>query len=369
MALGQCACPECGTALRVRDRSFVGREIPCPDCQTTILITLTNSGDVVAAPAASSSSKTVNRGASVSTATNVTAPATVKNSGHTTGGHPLRPDSSGRVTLGERKRHEGFPPAADISETPSSRSPWKVWLANVASSPLTLAWLLAISLIAFLLIVALRPSVRFQPVRQQPMSEAASNAESPSSDPDKSLDSDKRNGTTDPIDQPPPPDLSESGPNVAFGATPASAIAPENVVPPSPPDSNHVAVANGNGGEPVIGQQANKTDVVPKEPAPTPVPKVDIGAALAQRIVSFKQSKPVPRRDVIELLEEMIGVPVRFDVGDLGKDRLDQSITLELENTTIEGVLRAVADAAQWQFSTEKDCIRLSRKNDGAASK
>lgn len=38
MSLGQCCCLECGTILRVRDVSFVGRVIECPDCRTALLL-------------------------------------------------------------------------------------------------------------------------------------------------------------------------------------------------------------------------------------------------------------------------------------------------------------------------------------------
>lgn len=35
---GRSSCPECGTILRIRDRSFVGRRFNCPECKTPLRI-------------------------------------------------------------------------------------------------------------------------------------------------------------------------------------------------------------------------------------------------------------------------------------------------------------------------------------------
>ena len=38
MQLLRCACPQCGTTLRVKDRAYLGRPVPCPDCRTRLVL-------------------------------------------------------------------------------------------------------------------------------------------------------------------------------------------------------------------------------------------------------------------------------------------------------------------------------------------
>src|SRR5262245_38207502 len=44
----QLACPNCATRLRVRDKSFVGRTVTCPDCRRPLNIQLAPTGELVA---------------------------------------------------------------------------------------------------------------------------------------------------------------------------------------------------------------------------------------------------------------------------------------------------------------------------------
>src|SRR5262249_55762315 len=38
----RCVCPKCGTTLRVKDRGYLNRPIPCPDCRTLLVLRATN---------------------------------------------------------------------------------------------------------------------------------------------------------------------------------------------------------------------------------------------------------------------------------------------------------------------------------------
>ena len=40
MSFGHCSCPDCGTTLRIRDRTFVGRTVQCPECDVSLVIEL-----------------------------------------------------------------------------------------------------------------------------------------------------------------------------------------------------------------------------------------------------------------------------------------------------------------------------------------
>lgn len=52
----QVACPNCSTRLRVRDKSFAGRTVNCPDCRQPLTIQLAPTGELVALRAESSAS-------------------------------------------------------------------------------------------------------------------------------------------------------------------------------------------------------------------------------------------------------------------------------------------------------------------------
>jgi hypothetical protein len=104
----------------------------------------------------------------------------------------------------------------------------------------------------------------------------------------------------------------------------------------------------------------------PEEP-PEPVdtkPKIDLNAALAQRLLRFRQGRSVPRRELLDLVEEMLGAPIRYDRASLGEaaEALEQAITLDLQDVTVEDVLRRVLDQSDLTYEREGDGVRLRRK-------
>jgi hypothetical protein len=97
--------------------------------------------------------------------------------------------------------------------------------------------------------------------------------------------------------------------------------------------------------------------------ASAPAPKVDVSAALAQRVVRFEQRKPVPMRDLLNSLEELVTVPIRGDqheIHDLD-DLMQTPVSLELENTTVAAILEAVLTPARLTFQVRADAIQLHR--------
>jgi len=60
-------------------------------------------------------------------------------------------------------------------------------------------------------------------------------------------------------------------------------------------------------------------------------------------------------------MEEHLGVPIFYDRDELGSERLDQTITFELENTTLGGVIRKIAESTGWQIQVEEKGLRLIR--------
>jgi Protein of unknown function (DUF1559) len=112
---------------------------------------------------------------------------------------------------------------------------------------------------------------------------------------------------------------------------------------------------------------------VVKKPAPPlapAAPKTDVAAALGQRVIHFEQKKPVPMRDVLNVLEELVTVPIRGDrqeIADLD-DLLQTPISVELENTTVAAILEAVLTRAGLTFQTQPDAIQLHRAGRNAGS-
>jgi len=98
-------------------------------------------------------------------------------------------------------------------------------------------------------------------------------------------------------------------------------------------------------------------------PAVTRLPvTVDVDRKLTQRILSYKQHEPVSRRILMEALQEQLGAAIRYDNEDLGTAELETTVTFELENTTVGGVIKSVADAAGWEMIVEAPGLRLKRK-------
>ena len=92
------------------------------------------------------------------------------------------------------------------------------------------------------------------------------------------------------------------------------------------------------------------------------MPKIDFDAALKLRLVSIDQSKPASRRELLELMEEMIGTPIRYDAAELGEKNLYKQVTFKTENTTLGGLLKSILDPAGWEFVTEETQLRVKLK-------
>jgi len=284
MSLGQCCCLECGTILRVRDASFVGRVIECPDCRTALLLQWNEARELV-----------VER--------------------------PAVPPGDQRPRF---VRTQVNAPAA-----------WSR-LADWARSPLVVAWLLGTALTTLIAIQLLRPT---RWTRQSPAdaSVASTQSELPSVDP-----------IPDP--QPPAPPV---GPEQVSVEVPAQAVESPPVpdtpvthveIPPSP------AVAPEPGPKP--------------EPAPAPanvpaVPRRDIAGMLQQRLRRFRTDRSLSRLALLQQVEELLDAPVSYDIAELGAVELERSIHLDQEQTTVERILKAIVESADWAYEIEDQGIRI----------
>ena len=309
MSFGHCSCPDCGTTLRIRDRTFVGRQVPCPECHVSLVIELDRDETLTARkPPHDKATKPV-AAAHVPAATNT---------------NPRKP--------------------APVNG-----------LRKAIGSPLVMAWALGLAVTVLVVVAMLRPAVRFRsPGSSIRPPIAAENPVTPEKSPHE-LD----------VNQQPSPEL--PSPSDPPAAPMADATTPANVpqliptnLPPSPQPGTDQAV-----------KPVEAIAVKPPAPAPlvpTPMPKIDFDAVLKQRLLSIDQSKPVSRRELLEFMEEMIGSPIRYDATELGEKNLDKQVTFKLENTTLVGVLKSILDPAGWEFVTEETQLRIRLKTTAAST-
>ncbi len=127
----------------------------------------------------------------------------------------------------------------------------------------------------------------------------------------------------------------------------------------NPPRKPHVADVD----KPVKAQKPQlPPDEGPKAGSPQPVKKIDVPAALAQKIQSYGLTRPVPFRSLLLDIEEMAGVPIRFDEKELGTAAglLKKPVTLKtLQETTVGQILRALVEQVGLVYKIEADGIRL----------
>ena len=299
MSPGQCSCPACGTTLRVRDRSFVGRQIDCPDCQAPLIIKVDDARQFVA--------------------------------------ERFQPQKVKSATTAA--------PAASRFGNGLGKQ-----LAGLLHSPLVMAWALAIGVTAFLAILMLRPAVRFrQPAAGQTPPIVAAEPDTHHSAPEPEKNTDVASN----------PNVRSPAAIAENPAVPATNIAkPEN--PSLPLNSNSIppvdpAALNPN---PVAITPTAAQDSQTKPLVPIPA-KIDIDGLLKQRLQGFATKTPVSRQKIIDQLEEMLGAPIHYDRAELGEKNLAHPVSLSLETTTVGGVLKALLDGAGWEFVIENDGLRL----------
>ncbi len=301
MSFGHCSCPDCGTTLRLRDRSFVGRTVPCPECHVALHIELDREENLVA----------------------------------------RKPPVAKPV-----KSAVAVEPNLSTAKTEATREPmWIDRLRGAIGSPLVMAWALGLAVTALVAVTMLRPALRFGSPGSSTRPEAV---------PGHSIAPDETNPGADVV-SPPAPKI--PSPTESPDPQTANAIAPANV--PEPPDPSPPSPRPVEGGPVVTPVVAVKPlDPIP----PAPQPKIDFDSALKQPLLLFDQSKPVCRRALIELMEELVGAPIRYDVVELGEKNLDKQVTFKAENTTLGVVLKSILDSAGWMFVVEETQLRVKLK-------
>jgi hypothetical protein len=107
--------------------------------------------------------------------------------------------------------------------------------------------------------------------------------------------------------------------------------------------------------EPILPELAADPRVVPK-------PEYDVEVALSQPIARFSQVRPAKFIDLIRQVEEMAAVPIstREIAASEIAGRLDREVSLELEETTVGGLLEALVQTVDLRIETGREFgIRL----------
>jgi hypothetical protein len=121
-------------------------------------------------------------------------------------------------------------------------------------------------------------------------------------------------------------------------------------VPPVPPvPAEDVAVQPGD----------DRPIDVPLAPDP---PRIDIAAALGQRIASIEQSEPVPASALLQQVAEMAGVTIdaRAVIEDKSlAGRLNTPVTLRLTQTTVRDMLEAVLQQVGLKYEAGEFGVRV----------
>lgn len=352
------ACPHCSAPLRIRDRSLFARPIDCPDC----------GGPFRIEPDGRNGIRVVMK---------EQVDPSEPDGGATVANHAIR--STIRAEAGRtrnRKRHgiertaAGRPADRPATAHRRSRSFLPVAgallrLRQAVLTPVGISWLAA-GIAGLGLLFAIRPWSRedVPPAIPHAAPAAAAEADSPrqaSRDPLAESDSSNvaepvppaiearlpdappdANGPPDPevaerVDDPPP--LDPPAPLPAPAEPPAIAAAE----PPAEPDAPEM-----------------ESELEPP-PVAAPPQTIDVVQALAQPIRKFDQSRAVPVRDLLLLIEEMTAVPIRYDrfAGGRRHAAFDRPVSLVLDRTTAGGILDAVVAQADLAYEIHADGIEL----------
>lgn len=299
---GRLPCPECGTPLRIRDRSLVGRRVNCPECMAVLRVDNSQQND----------GSLVIRGLTKAEKVAIQRPNEAT---------PPKPLNTPSITFKER-------------------------ISGAANSPLIVIWLVVLAVTILFTVIAFNHRSKLSPLRSPSLPiERRRNVETTETAADVfTQDPVEQTKSVDPID----PSETQAEPSVSVEPEcPVTALAPLNLDEPLPwPPVDVVEVTT-------------DPDVVS---AAEPVVRVDVGSKMAQKVVLYRQP-PVSRRLLIDALQEQLGVPIRYDAGELGVSSLEEKVAFELKNTTLGDVVRTVSDSANWRMEVEDTGLRLTKKD------
>lgn len=90
------------------------------------------------------------------------------------------------------------------------------------------------------------------------------------------------------------------------------------------------------------------------------LPVLDLKPRLAQKIAAFETARPIPLRQILGDLQELLGV--RLETGTLPADVLDRPVTISLQDTTAEEILKKLSASAGISCQILENKIQLTVK-------
>lgn len=123
--------------------------------------------------------------------------------------------------------------------------------------------------------------------------------------------------------------------------------------PPSVPDPTVASSA-----PPVVHDSTPSAEPISVELASDPV-GFDVERGLSVSLTRYQLARPIPLRQLLREIVEMSALPI--DTSALQNDpRLDQPISLDLQNTTLKDVLLAALLQAKLQYTADKQGIHVT---------
>lgn len=337
MSVVRFSCPQCHAPLRLQNRAlFVGRTFDCPDCGSQLLIEADGSHAVKASVSVRLSEKREGEAPAepklrekyglVGTSSSRSSPHRVASESHGT----IKTNAAWQPT---QRRDADVIAKRGLRRAFTSRQ--TAWVTLVRQ-PVVLGWGTAAAF-ALVLLFAIRSG------HEPTVPPTAASAGEPETS------------------EKPPVDAAEtlSPPTtVTVSEVPATAEPKANASPPlekipatapqEPLVANNAVTRNTNGQAPQNPAVIAKLPPPPAPEEPEVPPAADklapdvIATRLQQRIVRFEQAKPVPFVKLLDTLEDLVGVPIVWDLDTVDDTQLQKPVQLKLEMTTVGDILDAV---------------------------
>ena len=298
MSVAHFQCPACQAPLRLQDRAlFLGRIFACPDCAATLLIEAHGHDGV----SARTTTTTVDKPRPSSK------PKSTEKRSAFTSSATTRPDFGVHLQ-----------PQASVMDTLSRR-------------PALLGWSVAI-LFAIILFAVISSSGKSPPADVAPVTATDPKPVAPPAN-DSQANHKKSNKLTESELTPADRNVNSLELTPDIKPQPPEFIAPEQIRPPDNKPDVPKPVANNPlpepPDEPVLDASKKETTE-------------NIEARLKQKIARFEQVKPVPFVKLLDVLEDLAGVPIGWDLESVDDQQLQKPVTLKLPQTTVGEILDAL---------------------------
>lgn len=336
------ACCHCSARLRIRDRLYLGRQIPCPECRRPLMLTEVN-GELRVTPFSDTALERVSP-----------AQAAIGASGSRPEAPIAGAQSSGADVT--KKAVRGFAGNSARIDREFLSKLITLWQREPLVAIVGVFVLCAsVMVTAFLL-------RRDRPDEMAAVSKTASNSSSTSAD--VMTGNELKRPTADTASVPSKsPDIGKPETNVK--SLPASGITID-ADNSSPPVQNSEAVRQSAPTplsfveSPLLPEFGSSGAIQIAESQPHAV-AIELQAALDQPIELFDQPRGAQLHVVLTSVAEMAGAVVEYDSDELGPamTKLSQPVALKLQKTTIRGILERLLEPAGLTFKVQGRAIRL----------